>query len=79
MSTLFSNIEFFVFCIFPIANRIRFRHKQYNETQNGTQKMEYTFAEHVALIMQERGVDQNKAKMMAWIEGPRKKEESKNA
>ena len=41
--------------------------------------MEYTFAEHVALIMQERGVDKNKAKMMAWLEGPRKKEESKNA
>ena len=38
--------------------------------------MEYTFAEHVALIMQERGVDKNKAKLMAWLEGPRKKVES---
>lgn len=39
--------------------------------------MEYTFEEHVALLMKEHGVDKNKAKMLAWMEGPRKKEESK--
>jgi hypothetical protein len=36
-------------------------------------QMEYTFSEHVALIMKEHGVDQNRAKLMAWLEGPRKK------
>lgn len=36
--------------------------------------MEYTFAEHVALIMKECGVNENRAKLIAWIEGPRKKE-----
>jgi hypothetical protein len=35
--------------------------------------MEYTFSEHVALIMKEHGVDENRAKLMAWLEGPRKK------
>ena len=36
-------------------------------------KMEYTFKEHVALLIREHGVDENKAKIMAWLEGPRKK------
>jgi len=34
--------------------------------------MEYmTFADHVRAIMQEHGVSENKAKMIAWMEGPR--------
>ena len=33
--------------------------------------MLYTFKEHVAIIMKEKGVDENKAKLMAWLEGPR--------
>ena len=35
--------------------------------------MTYTFAEHVALIMKEHGVNAAKARMMAWLEGPRMK------
>jgi hypothetical protein len=30
-----------------------------------------TFADHVRAIMKEHGVTENKAKMMAWLEGPR--------
>ena len=29
------------------------------------------FADHVRAIMKEHGVPENKAKMMAWLEGPR--------
>jgi hypothetical protein len=30
-----------------------------------------TFADHVRAIMKEHGVPENKAQMMAWLEGPR--------
>jgi hypothetical protein len=30
-----------------------------------------SFADHVKAIMKEHGVPENKAKMMAWMEGPR--------
>lgn len=30
-----------------------------------------TFADHVLAIMKEHGVPENKAKMIAWLEGPR--------
>jgi hypothetical protein len=30
-----------------------------------------SFADHVRAIMKEHGVPENKAKMMAWLEGPR--------
>lgn len=33
----------------------------------------YTFDEHVALLVKEHGVPVGKAKMMAWMEGPREK------
>jgi hypothetical protein len=35
----------------------------------------YTFSEHVALLMKEHGVEEARAKLMAWFEGPREKKE----
>lgn len=71
------NVILFKYSGKGLANRIRYWQNKLNETQTRGSPMEYTFEEHVALLMKEHGVDKNKAKMMAWMEGPRKKEESK--